>query len=195
MNTNIFKTSLITSLKVFCVFTLLLGLVYPLFVTGVAQLFMKEKANGSIVVINGEAAGSKLIGQKFTSDKYFHSRPSASDYREGKAENLALSSDAFLEITKTRAELVRSGNNIPKEKKLPADMVLSSASGLDPHITLENAMLQVPRVAKARKIPAEKLKALIESNIDRDFIGIWGQDAVNVLMLNIELERLANERV
>ena len=178
--------NIIISIKVFIVFSVLLGLVYPLAITGIAQATMKDKANGSLIKIDGQVVGSSLIGQKFDKPEYFNSRPSAVDYNASGsgASNLGPSSKKLI----TRVKETISKEKL-RNKNIPADMVLTSASGLDPHISLENAQLQIPRIAKLRKLDETKLKELVNKNTDSDFIGIWGQQGVNVLKLNIALDK------
>lgn len=177
---------IITSIKVFVVFSLLLGIIYPLTITAIAQTTMKNKANGSLIKIDDRVVGSSLIGQKFDKPEYFHSRPSAVAYKADAsgASNLGPSSKKLIERVKDTINKEKPG-----DKNIPADAVLSSASGLDPHISLENAQLQISRVAKVRGISEEKIKGLISQNTDHDFIGIWGQKGVNVLKLNIALDK------
>lgn len=174
----------ITSIKVFIIFSVLLGLVYPLAITGIAQATMKDKANGSLIIADGKVIGSSLIGQKFDEPEYFNSRPSAVDYNASAsgASNLGPSSKKL--ITRVKEDIAKNGLT---GNKIPADMVLTSASGLDPHISPENAQFQVPRISKIIGISEEKINKLIKENTDLDFIGIWGQDGVNVLKLNIAL--------
>lgn len=178
----------ITSIKVFIVFSVLLGLVYPLTITGIAQLTMKDKANGSLIKIDGKVVGSSLIGQNFDKPEYFNSRPSAVDYNASAsgASNLGPSSKKLIARVKETINKENLGN-----KNIPADMVLTSASGLDPHISVENAQLQIPRISKVRNISETKLQELVNKNTDSDFIGIWGQQGVNVLKLNIALDKVS----
>ena len=185
---------IITSIKVFIVFSVLLGLVYPLAITGIAQATMKNKANGSLIVKNGQVVGSSLIGQKFDRPEYFSSRPSAVDYNASGsgASNLGPSSRKLMAQVKTRVENAKKFSSLftlHSSPSVPADSVLTSASGLDPHISVENANLQAIRIAKIRNISEIKLKELVNKNIDSDFIGIWGQKGVNVLRLNIALDK------
>lgn len=178
--------NIITAIKLFIGFSILLGLVYPLAVTGIAQATMKDKANGSLVKIDGKVVGSSLIGQKFDKPEYFSSRPSAVDYNASSsgASNLGPSSKRL--IARVNEDIAK--NNITGQK-IPADMVLMSASGLDPHISIENADFQIPRISKIRGISETKIKKLVSENTDPDFIGIWGQAGVNVLKLNIALDK------
>ena len=176
------KNTLI-AIKSFIIFSVLLGLVYPLAITGIAQVAFPQKANGSLIVENGKIVGSSLIGQKFDKPEYFNSRPSAVDYNAAGsgASNLGPSSKKLAEQVRERTKGL---------KNIPADMVLTSASGLDPHISVENAKLQAQRIAKIRGLQISKLDELISNNTDSEFLGIWGQDGVNVLKLNIALDKV-----
>lgn len=178
--------NIIISIKAFIIFSILLGLVYPLAITGIAQVAFPQKANGSLIVENEQVIGSSLIAQKFDSPKYFSPRPSAVDYNAAGsgASNLGPSSMKLVEQVKARTE--KLGQKAP----LPADMVLTSASGLDPHISVENAKLQAKRVAKVRSLQIATLYELISNNTDSEFLGIWGQDGVNVLKLNLALDKV-----
>ncbi|OGI29398.1 MAG: potassium-transporting ATPase subunit C [Candidatus Melainabacteria bacterium RIFOXYA12_FULL_32_12] len=181
---------LIKSIKIYLIFTILLGLVYPLAITAIAQITMPHKANGSLIKKDGSIVGSELIGQSFTKPEYFQSRPSAVDYNAAGsgASNLGPSSKKLMSEVKDRVQQVREENNLKPDQQIPADMVLSSSSGLDPHISQENALFQVSRISQLRKIPKYKIKELIKENTDSDFIGIWGQSGVNILKLNLALD-------
>lgn len=198
--------NIIISIKAFIIFSILLGLVYPLAITGIAQVVFPQKANGSLIIENGKVTGSSLIGQKFDKPEYFNSRPSAVDYNASGsgASNLGPTSKKFINQVKKRIDKedkMRGGVEAWKNttftpyaythprSSFPADMVLASASGLDPHISAENAKLQAKRVAKIRRISEEKVSELITQNTDSNFLGIWGQDGVNVLKLNIALDK------
>lgn len=181
---------IVTSIRVFFVYAVLLGLIYPLFIMGVSQVMFPHQANGSLHKSNDKIIGSTLIAQEFTSPKYFHSRFSAINYNAASSggSNLAPSNKKLIELTKDHITQVKLENEWPASLLLPADMTLNSASGLDPHISWTNAMLQLPRVAKARGLSEGKVKALVYANISSDFIGIWGKSAVNVLQLNLALD-------
>lgn len=181
------------SIKIYLIFTLLLGLVYPLFITAIAQIAIPYQANGSLIKKDGNVIGSSLIGQNFDKPEYFHPRPSAVDYNgQGSGgSNLGPSSKKLMNTVADRIKKVREENNIDKNIKIPADMVLSSSSGLDPHISIENTNFQVKRVAKARGISENQIKKLVNKNIDPDFLEIWGQPGVNVLKLNLALDSAA----
>lgn len=183
---------LIITIRTFLGFTVILGVVYPLLIMAIGQAVFPDKAKGSLLIQNGKIIGSSLIAQEFTINKYFHSRFSAVNYNAANSgsSNLALSNAKLYKQVEQHIAQVKLKNGLLADTKLPADMVHSSASGLDPHISLANAMLQLPRVMQARNLPKEIIKKLIDDNIDNDFIGIWGQKGVNVLKLNLALDKL-----
>lgn len=182
-----------TSLRVYLTFTILLGLIYPLTITFIAQIINPDKANGSLIVKENRIVGSNLVGQKFTDAKYFHSRPSAVDYNASSSggSNLGPTSGKLMDAVRERIEKSRVENSLSSDERIPADMVLSSASGLDPHITMENALIQAKRVSKTRGVSEEEIIKMIKNNMDKDFIGIWGEKGVNVLKLNMDLDILS----
>ena len=179
--------------------TLVLALVccglYPLIVFGVSQAFFRDKANGSLIVDQaGAIRGSKLLAQGFTAPKYFHPRPSAAgngyDAANSGGSNLGPTSQKLKDAIKDRIDAYRTENGLSADQDVPADAVTASGSGLDPHISPRNAEFQVPRVAKARGVSEEKVRELIGQNTEgRDF-GILGDLGVNVLQLNLALDRL-----
>jgi potassium-transporting ATPase KdpC subunit len=179
--------------------TLVLAIVccglYPLVVFGISQTLFRDKANGSLIVdSDGTVRGSKLLAQSFTADKYFHPRPSAAgtgyDAANSGGSNLGPTSQKLNDAIKDRIDAYRKENGLSGSESVPADAVTASGSGLDPHISLRNAELQTPRVAKARAISDEKMRKLIEQNTDgRDF-GVLGDPRVNVLRLNLALDTL-----
>lgn len=179
------KNTLI-AIKAFIIFSVLLGLIYPLAITGIAQVAFPQKANGSLIVENNQVVGSYLIGQNFDKPEYFNSRLSAVDYNAAGsgASNLGPSSKKLADRVKADIAKNKFSDNIP------ADAVLTSASGLDPHISVENAKLQAQRIAKVRGLQISKLDELISNNTDSEFLGIWGQEGVNVLKLNIALDTI-----
>ncbi|MFA6220717.1 MAG: K(+)-transporting ATPase subunit C [Desulfomonilaceae bacterium] len=188
---------LISQLRISLVATIVLAIIlcglYPALIWGVAQALFPEKANGSLIIQNGRTVGSKLIGQNFTDSKYFHPRPSAAgdggyDATSSGGSNLGPISKKLIDSVKERVEAYRAENNLPLNVQAPADAVTASASGLDPHITVRNALLQVPRVAKARGIEEKTVVEKIEANTQgRDFY-ILGEPRVNVLALNLSLD-------
>ncbi len=177
----------------------LCGLVYPLMITAIAQIFFPHRAGGSLVMMDGRVAGSELIGQMFREPNYFHGRPSATEpaYNAGASSgsNLGPTNAKLLEQVKERIDKVRQENDLaPFDAPVPADLVLTSASGLDPHISPASAMLQVQRVARERQLPESEVESLVSRHIERPFLEVWGQERVNVLKLNMSLDRLKQER-
>lgn len=170
--------------------------IYPLVVFGVSQLLFRDKANGSLLVdAGGNIRGSRLIGQAFVGEKYFHSRPSAAgngyDATSSAGSNLGPTSKKLSDSIAQNIADYRSQNGLGTNDPVPADAVTASGSGLDPHISLRNAELQTSRVAKARNVPVEKVNELIHANTDRADLGILGEPGVNVLTLNLALDNLA----
>jgi potassium-transporting ATPase KdpC subunit len=177
--------------------TLILGVVccgiYPLIVSGIGQALFAGKANGSLIVdAKGTVLGSKLIGQNFTADKYFHPRPSAAgngyDSLNSGGSNLGPTSQKLADAIKQNIADYRTQNGLATNAAVPADAVTASASGLDPHISVENAQLQAPRVAKARGLKVEDVKLLIPQYTDPADLGFLGDPGVNVLRLNLALD-------
>jgi potassium-transporting ATPase KdpC subunit len=169
---------------------------YPLIVFGISQAFFRDKANGSLIVDSGGIVhGSKLLGQGFADPKYFHPRPSAAgngyDAASSGGSNLGPTSQKLNDAIKDRVDGYRKENGLNADESVPADAVTASGSGLDPHISLRNAELQTPRVAKARAVSEEKLRELIRQNTDARDLGLLGDPGVNVLTLNRALDSLA----
>jgi len=188
------RKTLRTAVVILGLFTLLTGVAYPLLVTGLAQLFFPEKANGSLVKVGERTVGSALVGQPFTSPGYFWGRPSATpggpyNAMASGGSNLGPANPALQAMVRERTERLRGSSPI-SEEPIPMDLVTASASGLDPHISPEAARWQVPRVAKASGIPESRLNELVDKSIQRPLPGIPGQPHVNVLLLNLEVENL-----
>lgn len=168
---------------------------YPLAVTGISQWVFKSKANGGLIVDkNGELRGSALIGQSFTGETYFHPRPSAAgngyEAASSGGSNLGPTSRKLADQIEARVIAYRTENALSPDQPVPADAVTASASGLDPHISPANAALQIARVAKVRHLPAEKVRELVARNTDKEDLGLLGDPGVNVLKLNLALDRL-----
>ena len=168
---------------------------YPFIVFGISQLLFRDQANGSLITgADGSVRGSRLLGQAFSGAKYFHPRPSAAgngyDATSSGGSNLGPTSRKLNDAIKGRLAAYRAENGLSESAPVPADAVTASGSGLDPHISLQNAELQIPRVVKARGVAEEKVRELIRQNTNgRDF-GVFGEPGVNVLQLNRALDQL-----
>ncbi|MDB6017351.1 MAG: K+-transporting ATPase, subunit [Pedosphaera sp.] len=191
--------SLIRNLRSSVMAVLVLAIVccgiYPLVVFAAAQILFHDKANGSLITdASGTVRGSALLGQPFTGDKYFNSRPSAAgngyDATSSAGSNLGPTSQKLNDAIKDRVADYRKKNGLNDADPVPADAVTASGSGLDPHISVRNAELQAPRVAKARGVPPEKVAELIRQNTDSPDLGVLGDAGVNVLKLNLALDAL-----
>jgi K+-transporting ATPase ATPase C chain len=187
------KTQLVISIKIFALFTLLLGIAYPLIITGIAQLAFPEKANGSLITSGKKVLGSRLIGQRFDSIIYFSSRPSAPAYNPlpSGGSNYGPTSSKLKKFVADQNVHFRQFNNLDDAIKIPSEMVFSSASGLDPDISPDAAYLQVERIAKARNLTSDQKSNLmksISSSCKYPQFGLFGERCVNVLNLNLELE-------
>lgn len=175
------------------VLTISLGVIYPLAVWGVSQVIFPYQANGSLIEKDGKVVGSELIGQNFISDKYFHSRLSANNYDAANSggTNLGPTSQKLIDRVKTDAEILQAEN---PNQKIPADLVTTSASGLDPHISPAAAEFQIPRIAKARNISETDLRKLVANFTEGRQFGIFGEPRVNVLKLNLGLDEISAKR-
>ena len=183
------------ALMLLLLLTLVTGVAYPLLITGIAQAVFPSQAQGSLIVKGGKVVGSRLIGQPFDDPKYFWSRPSATSPFADNAgssagSNLSPTNPDLVKAVQGRVDALRAadpGNTAP----VPVDLVTASGSGLDPHISPAAAFYQAPRVAKARKLPPEKVRELVERHIEGRFLGFLGEPRVNVLALNLALDSAA----
>lgn len=184
------KKNLITAVLMTIVTTILLGIIYPLVVTALAQVIFPGKANGQLIQRNGQVIGSRIIGQPFTGPAYFHSRPSAAgtngyDPLNSGGTNYAVTNQKLIDRVNGDVAALRAEN---PSAPIPVDMVTASASGLDPDITPAAAYFQVPRVAQARHMDAAQLRSLVAAHIKNRALGLLGEPAVNVLELNLALD-------
>lgn len=187
-------TQMKTALRLLIVLTVLTGLLYPLAVTGLAQLFFPQKANGSLMVQNTRVIGSRLIGQSFTSQAYFWGRPSAtSPYpyngEASSGSNSGPTNPSFLATVKDRITQLKQASP-QKNNAIPVDLVTASGSGLDPEISPQAAFYQVARIVKARHLTAKEVQALIQQHIQHRTLGLLGEPRINVLELNLALDNL-----
>lgn len=172
---------------------ILAGLVYPLASTGIAQAIMQEKANGSLIYNEeGEVVGSELIGQHFTDPTFFQGRVSAIEYDASGSgsNNYAPSNKDMINRTKETIQTWKESNPDTPVSEVPVDLVTDSASGLDPHISVKGALAQVNRISELTGVSKEKLKNLIEENTQGKELGLFGEERVNVLLLNLDLQEL-----
>jgi len=176
------------------VLTILVGVIYPFVMSGLAQVLFNNQANGSLIKVNGQVVGSNLIGQNFTKPQYFHPRLSAAgagyDATSSAGTNLGPTSAKLLANTIAQANLIRKENNLPPDYVLPSDAVSTSASGLDPDISPAYADLQVARVAAARGISQAQVQGLVTQYTSGRDLGVLGEPRINVLELNLALDRL-----
>jgi K+-transporting ATPase ATPase C chain len=176
--------TILQSLRIYIVLTLLTGILYPLAMTGVAQLLFPKQANGSRIIENGKLVGSDLIAQKFESPKYFWPRPSSADYAtvpSGASNKGPTSADLKKSIDERRAKF---------GKDAPVDLLTASGSGLDPHISPEATRLQISRVASARNMSIQQIAKIVDQTIEAPHLGFLGEPRVNVLKLNLALDQL-----
>jgi K+-transporting ATPase ATPase C chain len=191
------RRDLTTAILAIVVFTLMFGLAYPLLTTGVAQVLWPNKADGSQVELDGRVVGSRLIGQQFRGPRYFHSRPSATDYSANVTffgnlgPNSKELSDEFRKNLAAYLERERPFNPGLQPSDVPPDAIQHAASGVDPHISQANARIQARRVAEERGLPLERVLRLADDNTDGRGLGVLGEPGVNVLELNLAVDRVA----
>lgn len=187
------------ALAILVAFTILCGILYPLAVTGISQLLFEDKADGSIIEVDGVKYGSALLGQKFTGMEYMWSRVMSTNTEtftdeEGKAtvyagpSNLSPASRDYEDQVKERIAMIKEANPDAKEESIPVDLITNSGSGLDPHISVAAALYQVPRIAKERDMQDEEIKQIIDRYTTDRFLGVLGEKTVNVLEVNLALD-------
>lgn len=188
-----------TAIKMTCVLTLLTGIIYPFLVFGLGQFLFPVQANGSLVARDGRVVGSALIGQNFADPKYFHGRPSAAgdkgyDATSSGGSNLGPTNKSLIDAVRSRVKEVLAQNPGTTASQVPIDLVTASGSGLDPEISPAAAEFQIPRVAKARGLNEDQVRAVVDSLIRPRWAGIFGEPGVNVLRLNITIDQQSNRR-
>jgi potassium-transporting ATPase KdpC subunit len=189
------KNILSVSVKFLVVFTIITGIFYPLVITGTGQFLFPRKSNGSMVEVNGRNYGSELIAQKFEEDKYFRPRPSQTSYSAlpSGGSNISPASIKLKQVSDSIKSAFIENNKLKQGTEIPSEMIFKSASGLDPHISRESAMLQTGRISNARKFNDEKklmLEQLVDKYTEKPQFGILGEERINVLLINIELDKL-----
>jgi len=185
------KAQLRPAITLLALLTVITGVIYPLTVTGLAQVIFPHQANGSLIVIDGKTYGSELIGQQFDDPKYFWGRPSAAGYNAAASSgsNLGPMNPSLEEVVQVRIDALHAAdpnNTLP----IPVDLVTASASGLDPHISVASALYQVRRVAAARGLSEAEITSLVEKFTEGRQFGIFGEPRVNVLLLNLALDEI-----
>ena len=192
------KSQTLIALKFLVVMTVLTGLIYPVVMTGIAQLSFPSKANGSLIIKDGKIIGSELLGQKFYSTIYFWSRPSAVNYNPSPsgASNYGPTSDTLKKLVNSRRELFAKANSVTDISSIPKEMIFASGSGLDPHISPEAALMQVDRIVKARNF-TENQKSMLLSEIKANSLkpqfNFLGEPRINVLQLNMILDNIGED--
>jgi K+-transporting ATPase ATPase C chain len=189
------KTQSWKAIKLLIILTVLTGIIYPVFITALSWMFFNHQANGSPIISDGTIIGSELIGQKFDSVVFFWARPSAIDYNPlpSGGSNLGPTSDKLKKLVEERKASFIQGNLLGSDESVPSEMVFASASGLDPHITPRAALMQVNRICKARNFSTSEKKRLlgiIEKQTEKPQFLIFGEERINILLLNLELEKL-----
>jgi len=186
-----FKGQIKQAILIFIVLSIITGIIYPLFITGIAQVFFRNQANGSLIYQNGKPVGSALIGQAFNDPKYFWGRISATspvsfNAASSSGSNLGPTNPALVEAVKARIKALKSAD--PNSNLIPVDLVTSSASGLDPHISLAAAYYQAPRIARLGGLSQDTIKVFITKHTSGRLFGFIGEPVVNVLELNLALD-------
>jgi K+-transporting ATPase ATPase C chain len=179
------KSDIVVAFKISLIFLIICGIVFPLLLTGIAQVFNKQSADGSLIQKNGTIIGSAVVGQTFTNPKYFQSRPPG-------VSNWGPNNPSLIKNISTEVEKQKLLNNY--SRNIPIDLVTQSGSGADPHITKESALLQIPRISKLTGISQEDLRNLVEKYTEEKLVGIFSEPRVNVLQLNLGLEDLIKSR-
>lgn len=192
------------SILALLIFTILCGIIYPVSTTVLAQVFFKEEANGSIIEIEGKKYGSELLGQQFTDDKYLWGRimninveifkdDNGDPLMYSSPSNLSPASDEYEKLVEERIEKIKKSNPDMREEAIPVDLVTSSGSGLDPHISVAAAKYQSKRIAETRNLSVEEVNSIIDKYTTGRFLGVFGEKVVNVLQVNLALDGILKE--
>jgi K+-transporting ATPase ATPase C chain len=194
------KKQTIIALKILLAMTILTGIIYPLLITAIAQIIFPTKANGSLIINKGNVIGSELIGQKFDSSIYFWSRPSAVDYNPipSAGSNYGPTSEKLKKIVAERRILFASKNFITDTTSIPKEMIFASGSGLDPHISPAATLIQVNRISISRNLndlQKKQLVSLVNSLVELPQFGIFGENRINVLLLNLKIDALFSNKL
>jgi len=180
------KSILKTCFLFFVIFVVLCGVIYPFLITGLAQALFPFQSNGSMIQKDGKVIGSKLLGQNFTSEKYFQGRSCTTEVSGG--SNLGPTNQSWLNEVVERIKKFKDINHISDNQIIPSDLVTNSASGLDPHISKDSAYLQISRVAKTRNVAPDTIKQIVDQEVKKDSIPFFSEERVNVLQLNMKLD-------
>ena len=191
-----FREQIKQAILVFIILSIITGIIYPLFITGVSQVFFPSQANGSLIYRNSKPVGSALIGQAFNNPKYFWGRISATspvlfNAAASTGSNLGPTNPALIEAVKVRIKALKSAD--PNDNPIPVDLVTSSASGLDPHISIAAAYYQINRIARSRGLAQDKIKVIINKHTHGRLLGVIGEPVVNVLEINLALDDYKNK--
>jgi K+-transporting ATPase ATPase C chain len=192
-----FRTQIKPAILIFIILTVITGIVYPLFVTGIAKVFFNKQADGSLIYRNGKPVGSTLIGQTFDDPKYFWGRLSATspvsfNAASSSSSNLGPSNPVLIDAAKARIKALKAVDP-DNTNPIPVDLVTSSASGLDPHISVAAMHYQIPRVARVRGLSQDTVKAIVRQHTYSRFLGLVGEPVVNVLAVNLALDEYKNK--
>lgn len=184
------------TIKMFLIITILCGVIYPLIITGISQIFFKDKADGSIIEVNGVKYGSELLGQQYTGDEYLWGRimniNTENSLMYAGPSNISPASDEYKKLIEERVAKIKEANPDANEEEIPVDLVTVSGSGLDPHISVAAAAYQIPRIAASRNISQEEVEKIIDKYTTGRFAGIFGEKVVNVLQVNLALDGILN---
>ena len=188
----IMKTYILPALKITLSTALLFGIIYPLFIAGIAHFIAPDEGDGEVIELNSKKIGFVLLGQSFSSERYFNSRPSAVNYNAASTggSNKGPGNPDYLKQVEERINDILKTNPGISKKEIPIDIITASGGGLDPHISPQAAMFQIQRIAKARGLSEEKLKVLVDRHIQRPLFGLLGPSTVHVLYLNLDLDQL-----